>query len=32
MDVTDTRVDHPHWKEFNLRFNVLVADHGERPC
>jgi len=30
MDVTDSRVDHPHWKEFNRRFNSLVADHGGR--
>lgn len=31
MDVTDTRPNHPPWKEFNRRFNDLVADHGGRP-
>jgi hypothetical protein len=31
MNVTDTRIDHRHWKEFNRRFNSLVADHGGRP-
>ena len=31
MDVTDTRIGHPRWKEFNRRFNSLVADHGGRP-
>ena len=31
MDVTDTRPNDPSWKEFNRRFNSLVADHGGRP-
>jgi hypothetical protein len=31
MDVTDTRVNDPHWAEFYRRFNALAARFGGRP-
>jgi FAD/FMN-containing dehydrogenase len=31
VDLTDTRVNHPQWAEFNRRFNELAAGFGGRP-
>jgi FAD/FMN-containing dehydrogenase len=31
MDVTDTRTNDPRWRDFNVRFNTLIAGFGGRP-
>jgi FAD binding domain-containing protein/D-arabinono-1,4-lactone oxidase len=31
MDVTDTRMNDPRWRDFNVRFNTLIAGFGGRP-